>query len=306
MTLKQWTTAAIVVIALVVFGCQFCYRLIKKAPTPENSNAVETANSNRGKKRQPRSPSVPTNQLSVEQATARYLKFGNPSNAAAVDANNFLMVNSNYALSYNRLRGIANWVAWTISESDLGTVDRANDFRPNTNLPNGFYRVTPNDYTNSGYDRGHFCPSADRTASPEANSATFLMTNIAPQTPDLNREVWENLESYSRQLVRQGSDLYVIAGAYGEAKKIKGKISVPTNYWKIVIVLPDGIENAENLGADTRVIAVDMPNANGIKGEDWRKYRTTIRSLEQKTNLNLLSNLPSNTQNVLETKQDAN
>lgn len=303
LTLKQWATLALIVVAVVVFGCQYCYRLVRKPAPNENANQTEPANNNRGKK--PRQPTAPTAQLSIQEATARYLKFGNPS-SAATDANNFLMVNSNFALSYNRVRGTANWTAWTLTESDMGAVDRANDFRPDSTLPNGFYRVTPNDYTNSGYDRGHLCPSADRTASPESNSQTFLMTNIAPQTPDLNREVWGNLENDSRTLVKQGNDLYIIAGLYGEAGKLKNKVTVPTNYWKIIVVLPDGIENAANISADARVIAVDMPNINGIKGENWRKYRTTVRSIEQKTGLNLFSNLPANVQSALESKQDAN
>lgn len=301
LTLKQWTTLALIVVAIVVSGCGFCYSLIRKPAPNENTN--QTANGNRGRK--PRQSSAPASQLSIQEATARYLKFGNPSNAAATDANNFLMVNPTYALSYNRLRGTANWVAWTLTEGDLGAVDRANDFRPDSALPNGFYRVTPNDYTNSGYDRGHFCPSADRTTTPESNSQTFLMTNIAPQTPDLNREVWGNLENDSRALVRQGNDLYVIAGLYGEERKLKNKVVVPTNYWKVILILPDGIENAANIGSDARVIAVDMPNRNGIKGENWRKYRTTVRRIEEKTGLNFFSNLPANIQDVLKSKQDA-
>lgn len=300
LTLKQWTTVAVVVVALVVGGYQFCYnKLVQPIPAP---NANQTANGNRPSKREPRA-SKPTSSLSVQEAAARYLKFGNPSNAAGADANNFLIVKPDYALSYNRLRNTANWAAWTVTQSDLGTVDRANDFRPDSALPNGFYRVTPNDYVGTGYDRGHICPSADRTATPESNSATFLMTNIVPQTPDLNRDVWESLESESRQLVRQGNDLYVIAGVGGESGKLKGKIVVPAFYWKVVLVAPNGLDEA--IGNDARVIAVEMPNINGIKGNNWRKYRTTVRAIEQKTGLNLFSSLPANLQNALETKQDA-
>lgn len=301
LTVKQWTTLAVIVVALVVGAYQFCRnQIVQRVPQPD---ANQIANANRPKKREPRQ-SKPTNALSPAEATARYLKFGNPSNAAQADANNFLIVKSDYALSYNRLRNTANWAAWTVTEADLGAVDRANDFRPDTTLPNGFYRVTPNDYVGTGYDRGHLCPSADRTASPEANSQTFLMTNMVPQTPDLNREVWESLESESRQIVRQGNDVYTVAGVRGEIGKLKGKITVPAFYWKIVLVAPDGFD--QNITENARIIAVEMPNQNGIKGNNWRKYRTTVRDLEQKTGLNFFSNLPANVQNVLETRQDSN
>ncbi len=305
LTIRQWTVIVVIVGAVVVFGCRSCYNFVRDriAPTDENANATpQPTNSNR-RKRQP-GPTKPASSLSVQEATERYLRLGNPSNAAQSDANNFLMVNSEYALSYNRLKGTPNWVAWTVTESDLGAADRSNDFRPDDRLPDGFYRVTTNDYTGSGYDRGHLCPSADRTSSPEANSATFLMTNMTPQTGDLNRNVWANLENYSRELVRQGNEVYIIAGVYGEKGKIKGKITIPTNDWKIIVVLPNGIEDAAATSADARVIAVDMPNINGIKADDWRKYRTTARNIEQKTGLNLFSSLPPNVQIALKTKLD--
>lgn len=304
-TMRQWIMLAGVVIAVVVFGCSFCYKFVRDrvAPINENANVAQPENNNRGKKRSP-GTTKPASSLSIQEATERYLRLGNPSNATQTDANNFLMVNSQYALSYNRLRGTANWVAWTVTSADFGAADRANDFRQDDRLPNGFYRVATNDYTGSGYDRGHLCPSADRTGSPEANSATFLMTNIAPQTGDLNRNAWGNLENYSRDLVRQGNELYIVAGLYGAKGKIKGKVTIPTNFWKIIVVLPNGVDDVANTTADARVIAVEMPNINGIKNEDWRKYRTTVRNIEQKTNLNLLSNLPPNVQNALESKID--
>ncbi len=40
-----------------------------------------------------------------------------------------------------------------------------------------------NNYRGTGYDRGHFVPSGDRTNTPEQNTATFMLTNIIPQTP---------------------------------------------------------------------------------------------------------------------------
>jgi endonuclease G, mitochondrial len=305
LTLRQWATLAVIIIAVVGFGCSFCYNFVRDRFAPVNQTANQTqpapANSNRRQKRQPSGTA-----LNTEQAAERYLKFGNPGNAAQSDANNLLMVNPYFALSYNRGRGTANWVAWTLMEADMGEVDRSNDFRSDDRLPKGFARIATNDYTGSGFDRGHLAPSADRTATREANSATFLMTNIAPQTGDLNRGVWENLESYSRKLAREGNDLYIIAGMYGGNGRIKNKITIPTNFWKIILVLPEGVENIAAVTPETRIIAVDMPNINGVKNDDWRKYRTTIRNIEQKTGLNLLSNLPVNVQNTLETKMDNN
>ncbi|MGI8495866.1 MAG: DNA/RNA non-specific endonuclease [Pyrinomonadaceae bacterium] len=290
------------IIALVILAALalFCFWAGKKIVDRTNDDNTTIQNP----------PSAPPNSSqpvnSIEQAQRVYLAPGNPSNATAnaANADNFLVVNTAYALSYNNSRGTANWVAWRISEADFGTTDRQNNFRPDTDLPANFKRVTPSDYTNSGYDRGHLCPSADRSSSPEANGETFLMTNIAPQTPDLNRNVWNDFESYSRELVKKGHvDLYVIAGVYGEKGKLKRKVSVPTNCWKIIVALPQGADFSA-VNENTHVVAVDMPNNQGMGTPNWRNFRTTVRAIEQKTGYNFLSNLPQNLQDKLETRTE--
>ena len=129
------------------------------------------------------------------------------------------------------------------------------------------------------------------------------MTNMIPQTGDLNRGPWAKLEAYLRTLVTRGSDVYITAGAYGEKGKLKNKVTVPTNTWKIAVAVPAGAD-VSAINENTRVIAVDMPNVKGIKNADWQTYRTTARDIEQKTGYNFFSVLPQNLQNALETKVD--
>lgn len=93
-------------------------------------------------------------------------------------------------------------------------------------LPDGWYRVTTSAYTGSGFDRGHKVPSADRPRTVEDNSATFLVTSIIPQAPKNNQDTWGNLEEYSRCLVDQGNEVYVIMGIYSKGGTgDKGKAS---------------------------------------------------------------------------------
>ncbi len=94
-----------------------------------------------------------------------HLKYGNPSKANSKDINNYLLERPQYALSYNCKTGIPNWVSWQLNRSWLGSVDRSDDFRPDSDLPNGCYAVRPSDYRGSGYDRGHMTPSGDCKAS---------------------------------------------------------------------------------------------------------------------------------------------
>ncbi|WP_262918566.1 DNA/RNA non-specific endonuclease [Telluribacter sp. SYSU D00476] len=146
-----------------------------------------------------------------------HLSLGNPTNAKAdsTSADNYLMLKDEYALSYNRNKRHTNCVAWELSKEWIGGSDRQDNFRPDPALSTGWYRVVTSDYTNSGFDRGHLCPSADRTKTDEAYAATFLMTNIIQQAPQLNRESWAQLEEFSRNLAQKGFRLFIIAGTYG-------------------------------------------------------------------------------------------
>ncbi len=286
---------ALIILAAAIIFCVWAGTKINEKLSEINPSAPESSEPNAP-------PTVEPN--NIQQAN---LPFGNPSNAAAntSNANNYLMESKSYTLSYNREKNIANWVAWQLTKRDLGEASRQNDFRPDDRLPEDWTRILPSDYSGSGFDRGHLCPSADRSNSREANSLTFLMTNMSPQTPDLNQGPWEKLETYSRSMARREGNLFIIAGQYGNRReKVKGKITIPTNFWKIIVVLPPGA-NASAINKDTRIIAVDMPNVSGIKEKNWRDYKTTVRQIEQKTGYNFFSNLPQNLQNSLETKIDS-
>jgi len=296
---------ALGIIFLLVLSCLWAGNKIRESISGTNNNTAPTGT---GETQNPGigQPALPI--TTAEEAQRVYLALGNPSNAVASSSSsdNYLVVRNAYALSFNSSRGIPNWVAWRISEGDFGAAERQNNFRPDAVLPKNLTRVTPTDYTGSGFDRGHLCPSADRSSSEQANSETFLMTNIAPQTPDLNREVWENLESYSRTLVKKGKvDLYIVAGAYGEKGKLKKKVTIPTNFWKVIVAIPQGA-SVSAINENTHIIAVDMPNAAGIAGTNWRNFRTTARAIEQRANINLFSNLPQNLQETLENRVDNN
>lgn len=239
---------------------------------------------------------------------------GNPTKATADAANfnNYLMVKQYFALSYSRTRGIANWVSWHTQESDLGSVDRLDDFRPDEDLPEGWYRPSDLSYSGSGFDRGHNCPSADRTISSTANSSTFVMTNIIPQAPDNNQGLWANLESYARGLVFDNNELFAISGNYGIGgtgnngfiTAIDGnRVIVPGRLWKVIVVLPQGNNDLSRVTTSTRVIAINAQNANDLD-PDWKKYRTSVDAIEAATGINLLSNVPEETQKVIEAKVD--
>lgn len=244
-----------------------------------------------------------------------HLAMGNPSAAITSTANftNYLMLKNEYALSYNRDRGTPNWVSWYAGSSWLGSAPRQDDFRADATLPAGWYQVGASSYTGSGFDRGHNCPSADRTSTVAANSATFLMTNMIPQAPMNNQQTWANLENYTRTLINAGNEVYVIMGAYGQGGTgsnggttntiNNGNVTVPNRIWKVLVVLPNGNGDVARVTTSTRVIAVNTPNINTISST-WGTYRTSVDAIEAATGYNLLSNLPAAVQSVVEARVD--
>lgn len=248
------------------------------------------------------------------------LYLGNPSRAVTSTKNdrNYLLEKTTYAVSYNSKTYIANWVAWHLDKNDLGDVKRDNFFYADENLPLGWYAVKYNDYQFSeyGFERGHLCPSADRTANLEMNSETFHMTNIIPQAPDSNGKVWNDLEMYERRLARQGNELYIFAGVAGAGgtsdkgtfesiplKSGRGKISVPAYIWKIIVVLPEGDDDISRIDARTNVIAVMVPNAQGCaKNGSWQQYKVSVDDIELATGLDFLDLLDDDTEDALESK----
>ncbi|SET97516.1 DNA/RNA non-specific endonuclease [Hymenobacter actinosclerus] len=247
-------------------------------------------------------------------ADNQHLTMGNPSGATA-DVNqptNYLLEKPQFAISYHRDRGTPNWVSWYLAPVWRGSAPRQDDFRPDNTLPAGWYQVGASSYSGSGFDRGHNCPSADRTSSVADNSATFLMSNMIPQAPNNNQRTWANLENYGRILLDQGNEIYIIMGSYGQGGTgsagfkttlDQGRITVPNRVWKVLVVLPMGNADVSRVSAATRIIAIDTPNDNGINS-NWGQYRVSVDAIEAATGLDLLSALPLSVQQVVEAQVD--
>jgi endonuclease G len=259
---------------------------------------------------------VTVNPYLAPPPTSVHLTMGNPSNAVT-DVNqptNYLLDKPQYAVSYYRDKGRPNWVSWHLASSWLGSTPRQDDFRNDTTLPAGWYQVQGTDYSGSGFDRGHHCPSADRTLTVADNSSTFLMTNMMPQAPDNNQGPWANMENYLRTLVSSGNELYIIMGGSGSGGTgsnggttttiANGHVAVPSQVWKVVIVLPSGTNDVSRVTTSTRTIAVIMPNTQGIRTADWKTYRVSVDQVETLTGYNFFSNVPATIQNVIESVVD--
>jgi endonuclease G len=243
-----------------------------------------------------------------------HILIGNPTNALHVvdSTTNYFMDKGYYALSYHKDRATPNWVSWHLNQGDLDTTDRTNTFRQDSSLPVGWYRAGSTSYQSSGFDRGHNCPSADRTLTYTANSSTFLMTNMIPQAPYLNQQTWGNMEDYIRAQVNTGKEAYIIMGSYGiggtgsngYATTIKnGLITVPNRMYKVVVLLGNGNNDLSRIDTATRIIAVDVQNDNSVSS-NWKLYRTSVNAIEANVGYDLFKNVSVLVKGYLKAKVD--
>lgn len=123
-----------------------------------------------------------------------------------------IIFNRYYVLGYSYYFRQAKW-ALEIVDPDSSDVERANNFRPDYRI-SSIFRADLTDYENSGFDRGHLIASANQIETEIQNSETFLLSNMLPQEPGFNRQIWKKLESAVRKLNAQPKILetYVVSG----------------------------------------------------------------------------------------------
>ena len=242
---------------------------------------------------------------------ALQMQLGNPSGAIA-DTNNhdhFLIQRTVEALDYSDHLGEAVWASWDLTAGDVGGSGRNSTYYPDTNLPPNFYRVITDDYVGVGtnnFNRGHLCPSADRTDTTNNNKLVFFMSNIFPQSALNNQGVWGNFEDYCRAMLTTNELLITCGGSgFGTRTIPSGKAFIPSNTWKVVVCVPLGNGLAiSRITTATRVIAISIPNVTNGLSSAWQTYVTSPQQIEQDTGLAFFTALNPNLAGVLRTKVD--
>jgi endonuclease G len=237
------------------------------------------------------------------------MPLGDPSDAKT-DASNhehYLIQRSVLAEDYDDERGEPNWVSWDLTVDDIGPAKRTPTFHPDSELPANFHHITSAEYRQSGFDRGHMCDSKDRTDNAQDNDLVFAMSNIIPQTKDNNEGVWEHLEADCRDLARAGNELLIICGpaSFNGNRIPNGPVLIPSHTWKIVVVVPNGPGSVlSRITPQTRVIAVDIPNTDGIRSDPWSKYVVSVNQIEALTGFHFFTALAPDLAAVLKAKVD--
>lgn len=197
-------------------------------------------------------------------------------------------------LSYNERYEQANWVAHLIIPAvNSGNLSRTNDFRRDSLVKTG--SAVKADYWYSGYDRGHLAPSADFRWSERAISESYVYSNMAPQRPELNRELWANLESFIRKHVWvKNEQLYVVTGPiFDEEMEMitqgPNEIAIPKRFYKVVLDIT---------GDEKKAIAFVMPNE--LCNQPMVSYAVSIDEVEKMTGIDFFPKLADDLETKLE------
>lgn len=197
-----------------------------------------------------------------------------------------------YTLAYDEGIEQAKWVAYTLTASNLEkkTGRRKDNFRSDTYVRTA--SADPDDYRNSGFDRGHLAAAADFSWSQEAMDGTFFMSNMSPQAPAFNRGIWKKLEEQVRDWGTVNKELFIVTGPIVErgAKRIgKNKVAVPQKFYKIVLDL-----------SEPEVKAIGFILKNEGSSKDFMEFAVTIDSIEKITSLDFFPMIPDDLENELE------
>ena len=215
-----------------------------------------------------------------------------------------------YSLEYSYKYKHSYWIAYRFDNTTGGNVGRNEAYKPDPELPSQ-YAAKHNDYTNSGYTRGHLCASSDRQYSKEANQQTFYMSNISPQSGNgfnQSGSAWntgeDKVQEWGYNISRSTDTLYVVkGGTIGEGMikgYIKNEIAIPKYFFMAVLF---------RSGDNYKAIGFYMPHEN-LKDDpdkkDPKKYLMSIDALEQETGINFFHNLPDNIENTVEATYNVN
>jgi endonuclease G len=207
--------------------------------------------------------------------------------------------NNGFIVGYSDLRGNPLWVEYALTplRNNVPRLERPSRFQTDWRSIN---RVDHDDYTKSGFDRGHNAPNFAISSlyGKYAQADSFLMTNISPQRPKLNQQIWKRLEETELSFfARNFGKVWVITGPiFGEnSEKLSSNlwhVDIPKAFYKIYVT-------EENDSKPAFALAFIIPQTVSGK-EPLTQFITTIDTVEAQTGLDFLSNFEDKTEKHLE------
>lgn len=205
----------------------------------------------------------------------------------------YYLCRQGYVVAYNCNTKQANYIISILTKSSVKhKIKRKNEFKADLSLPKRC-RSELSDYKHSGYDRGHLAPYASMDFSQLSARQSFLLSNISPQKPGLNRKGWAKLENYVRYWAKVKRKIFVYTGVIINKKNKKtigyNKVAVPNYFYKIIYA-PTTNESITFLMPNIKI-----PNTK----KAISKYRVSIKKVEELTGMTFFNNLTSDQKNKI-------
>lgn len=212
----------------------------------------------------------------------------------------------NFSVEWDCDKRSQRWTCYQMHKGYSGKYTRVSNFYfDTTNLNSNEYW---GEYTYfPGYDRGHICPSGDRTASEEMNAQTFVMTNMQPQYHKFNgfddsgnNGLWVRMENQLRKWADKLSatdTIFVCKGGTIDSEtniitRINGKLIVPKYFYMAIL-------RKSSFGYAGMAFWSEQKN-------EWRtnetlgKHAISIAELEKRTGIDFFCNLPDDVEAQVE------
>ena len=209
-----------------------------------------------------------------------------------------ILRNEGFMLEYSETLQNPVWVVYKVTQKRY----------PSGKRPSGFSKdwrslasVGHDDYTGSGYDRGHMAPNyviATRYGR-EAQKDTFLMTNITPQKPKLNQKPWQRLEEIiANDFSEWHGDFWVFTGPiFGENPSTlkSSSVKIPEAFYKILV-------KPSTPQTPATALAFIFPQ-NAKANSSLMKFVSTIDEVEKRTGIDFLHQLEDDFEEKLESSK---
>ncbi|BBP44731.1 hypothetical protein THMIRHAS_01040 [Thiosulfatimonas sediminis] len=203
-----------------------------------------------------------------------------------------------FMLAYSEALKNPLWVTYKVTAKKFESGARPSRFQSE---PFSLSRISHDDYTGSGYDRGHMAPNyviATRYGR-QAQLDTFTMTNISPQKPNLNQKSWQRLEEIvANDFSKQYGDFWVVTGPIFDTapKSLKNSsVAIPVAFYKILI-RPSNEEQPAN------ALAFIFPQT-ARPNESLNKFVSTIDEIEARTGIDFFADLEDEFEVLLESSK---
>lgn len=193
-----------------------------------------------------------------------------------------------YTASYNHTTLCPDWVAWELTADEVsGELNGQYSFSRDPDVQ--FPKASREDYSNSGWDKGHMAPRADMKWNLKALEESYYFTNICPQDHEMNSQAWRKIEELTRRLARRYGSVLVVCGPVFDSVNHRhigpSCVHVPDRFFKALAVMVDG---------EWQTVAFLVENNRQSRSP--RSYAVTVDSVEAVVGRNLFPQLPEETE----------